>query len=105
MHGFTKLIQDVIPMIRTKMNPKLHATHFIAIAIGFLAFFITITTNYTILEIIFSLVFLYLSYHHNIIHHFQQTKNQHHYTAHLDYWCPYWLCSLLLNRPFNKHLV
>lgn len=57
MHGFTKLIQDVIPMIRTKMNPKLHATHFIAIAIGFLAFFITITTNYTILEIIFSLVF------------------------------------------------
>lgn len=35
MHGFTKLIQDVIPMIRTKMNPKLHATHFIAIAIGF----------------------------------------------------------------------
>ncbi|MBL1705607.1 sodium:solute symporter, partial [Klebsiella pneumoniae] len=53
MHGFTKLIQDVIPMIRTKINFKLYTAHFISIAIGFLAFFITITTNYTILEIIF----------------------------------------------------
>lgn len=61
MRGFTKLIQDVIPMIRTKMNPKLHATHFIAIAIGFLAFFITITTNYTILEIIFFFGIFYTS--------------------------------------------
>ena len=57
IHGFTKLIRDFIPMIPTKINFKLYTTHFISITIGFLAFFITITTNYTILEIIFSLVF------------------------------------------------
>lgn len=92
-------------MIPTKINFKLYTTHFISITIGFLAFFITITTNYTILEIIFFLWYsLYISYHHNIIRYFQQAKNQHHYTAHLDYWCSYRLCSLLLNRSFNEHL-
>ncbi|KZD27659.1 hypothetical protein [Bacillus cereus] len=61
MHGFTKLIRDFIPMIRTKINFKLYTAHFISIAIGFLAFFITITTNYTILEIIFFFGILYAS--------------------------------------------
>ena len=92
-------------MIPTKINFKLYTTHFISITIGFLAFFITITTNYTILEIIFSLVFfihLLSSQYYSL---FSASKNQHHYTAHLDYWCSYRLCSLLLNRSFNEHLV
>ncbi|MGR5962866.1 hypothetical protein ACT7DN_26000 [Bacillus paranthracis] len=48
-------------MIPTKINFKLYTTHFISITIGFLAFFITITTNYTILEIIFFFGILYTS--------------------------------------------
>ncbi|MEX0417782.1 sodium:solute symporter [Bacillus sp. C30] len=61
IHGFTKLIRDFIPTVSAKVPPKLHNTHFVPMAIGFIAFFITTTTQYTILEIIFFFGILYTS--------------------------------------------